>query len=411
MMGPGAMGPGALSPSGLPHHRKPGEIEAGIVAFKHGPPSFKAWWEWTMIAIIAVSGLVGIFAFVWYSYRSIRSGLKVRISLWTVSIFLRKQTKPGVHALPRNVEERIHLLSRMARDCRKTCDLPAKPTKFGVYLGFLNDPVTEDEARILSQWDAVVLDYCEPGILDAVSNGTIALGPHIIARLDLLEILRGKARDTEIDLSKVVYIISRIVRQTLRQPDKKRYFTGVLVAGWRERISIPLLHGLTKLLSAYGLEVFLEIPPPDFLHDIEKLEINLFSGVVVRNGTILPTGERRDFFSMEKMKTTTKAFVSQSCQRPFITFMWDTINDQTSLSHAVVRRAHMWCSYHGAIPYFVRNRALTSIFDIRIREEPLAAFQWLKDRRVMDVHEKYRSSRMVRAHEFIKPYAFNTDLS
>jgi hypothetical protein len=259
----------------------------------------------------------------------------------------------------------------------------------------ISSPATEAEVRILSQWDAIVLDYCEPGVLNAVSDDGIPLGPYIIARLDLLQILNSKAANTEIDLSKVVYVISKIIRQTLRQPNQRRYFTGVLVAGWRERVSIPLLNGLARLLSAYGLDVYLEVSSPNFLDGVEKLDIGVFSGIVVRNGTIMANGERRDYFEMDKMKTTTKAFVSQACQRPFITMMWDTINEEAHLSHAVVRRAHMWCSYHGAVLYITRVRALTDIHDIRSCEEPLAAFQWLKNRRVMNVHEKYRNTRTV----------------
>jgi hypothetical protein len=259
----------------------------------------------------------------------------------------------------------------------------------------VSNPITEEEGQILSQWDAVILDHCEPGILEAVNNDQIPLGPHILARLDMLQVLSFKAANTEVDLSRVVYVISKIIRQTLRQPDQRRYFTGVVVAGWRERLSTPLLNGLARLLAAYGLDVYLEVGPPDFLDGVEKLDIGLFSGFVLRNGTILPNGERRDYFEMDKMKTTTKAFVSQACQRPFLTLMWDTIADEVDLSHAVVRRAHMWCSYHGAVPYFTRQHALTSIYDVRSCEEPLAAFQWLKTRRVMNVHEKYRSTRNV----------------
>jgi hypothetical protein len=203
------------------------------------------------------------------------------------------------------------------------------------------------------------------------------------------------APNTEIELSRVVYIISKVIMQNLRQTEQRRYFTGVLVAGWRERLSIPLFNGLMKLLAAYGLDVYLEVGPPEFLDGVEKLDLKSFSGVIVRSGTILSNGERRDYFGMDKMKTTTKAFVSQACQRPFLTMMWDTIDDEADLSHAVVRRAHMWCSYHGAVPYFTRRQALISIYDIRSCQEPLAAFQWLKTRRVMNVHDKYRSTRKV----------------
>lgn len=305
------------------------------------------------------------------------------------------QAKTNVHALPRSVEERIYLLSRSAREARQSQSLSTAPATFGVYLGALSLPITDSEIEKLTQWEAIVLDYSQPGILDTVSSDNVSLGPHIIARLDFIQILKSKTADTEIDLSRVVYMVSKVVQQELRRPDQKRYFTGVVIAGWRERIPVPLLHGLTKLLSAYGLDVYLEVGPPNFLEDVERLEVGLFSGLIVRNGTILPNGERRDFFDMDKMKTTTKAFVSQACQRPFITMMWDTIDNDVPLSHAVVRRAHMWCNYHGAVPYLCRKAALENIADIQNCEEPLAAFQWLKSRRVMIVHEKYRTARAV----------------
>ncbi|KAJ4366246.1 hypothetical protein N0V83_007882 [Neocucurbitaria cava] len=353
----------------------------GIQAFRTGP-LLQEWWEWTLVAIISASGLVGVLSFVWFSYRSIRNAFKAN---------------KDEYLLPRSVQERIHLLSNSSNVIRIRQNLPAKPASFGVYLGLLNNPVTEEEAQILSQWEAVVLDYCEPGVLEAVSDDSIPLGPHIIARLDLLQIIKFAAMDNELDMARTVYIISWIIQQTLRRPDQRRYFTGVLVAGWRERMSAPLLNGLAKLMTAYGLEVYLEVGPPNFLDGVEKLDIKLFSGIIVRNGTIMPNGERRDFFDMDKMKTTTKAFVSQACQRPFITMMWDTINDDAALSHAVVRRAHMWCNYHGAVPYFTRQRALTNVHDVRSCEEPLAAFQWLKNKRVMSVHETYRTTRTLSA--------------
>lgn len=299
-------------------------------------------------------------------------------------------------ALPRSVQERIQLLSQSASATYPKQTLPSGPTSFGVYLGHINTPVTEVEEQILSQWDAIVLDYCEPGVLDAINDETLALGPHIIARLDLLQVLNFSATTSEVDMLRAVYLTSKIIRQTLRQPDQRRYFTGVLVAGWRERLSTQMLNGLAKLLSAYGLDVFLEIGPPNFLDSVDKPNLKLFAGVVVRNGTILRNGERRDFFEMDKMKTTTKAFVSESCMRPFTVMMWDTVEDDVDLSHAVARRSHMWCSYHGAIPFITRQGALTDMSQVRSCEEPLAAFQWLKNRKVMAVHEKFRTTRIVR---------------
>lgn len=355
------------------------------------------WWEWALVAIIGFSGLIGILTFLRYAYRSIRTFIKASIttSIHKVHGSQTSQASGEEKTLPRSVQERIHLLSDSPNVVCTKHSPPQKPSSFGVYLGSLSSPVTAEEARILSQWDTVVLDYCEPGVLEAISDGIVPFGPQIIARLDLLQMINFAAMDNDVDMSRTADILSRTIQQTLRQAGKKRYFTGVLIAGWRERVSIPLLNGLAKLLAAHGLDNYLEIGPPDFLDGIEQLELHRFAGVIVRNGTILTSGERRDYFNMEKMKTTTKAFVSQACQRPFFTMMWDTIADDVDLSHAVVRRAHMWCSYHGAVPFLTRHGALTNIDEIGAYEEPLSAFQWLKLRRVMEVHDKYRTARTV----------------
>ncbi|PVH97644.1 glycosyltransferase family 4 protein [Periconia macrospinosa] len=355
----------------------------GIQAFSSGTV-LETWWEYALVAIICASGLIGIIAFLWASYNSFKK-------------WFRTRTEGG--GLSRSIQEFFYVLTRSAERIRPTEPLPEKPSSFGVFLGSLSTPPADEEREVLAGWAAVVLDYRRPGVLEAVSNTDVVLGPHIIARLDLPQILPSKATENELDKYRAVYVVSNILQESLRQPDQRRYFTGVLVAGWEQYVSMPLLNGLAKLFAAHGLGVFLEVGPPDYLHQVENLDLNLFAGIVVRNGTIMRNGERRDFFAMDKMKTTTKAFVSQACLRPFITMMWDTIADEAELSHAVTRRAHMWCSYHGAIPYFVRQGALTDMAEIRSCEEPLAAFQWLKDRRVMNVHEKFRTTRIL-APEF-----------
>lgn len=241
----------------------------------------------------------------------------------------------------------------------------------------------------------IVLDLGQAGVLEAISDESVVLGPHVIARLDLVKVLPFVAKDNEIDMLKAIHLVSLFVDDTIRRPNQRRYCTGVLVAGWREQICMRMLNAIAKLFRAHGLDVYLEVAGPDFLSDVGKLNFKLLAGMVVRNGTIMENGERRDYFAMDKMKTTTKAFVSQACLRPFLTMMWDTIDDEADLSHAVTRRAHMWCSYHGATPYFARRSALIDIAEVRSCEEPLAAFQWLKDRRVMSVHEKFRTTRVV----------------
>jgi hypothetical protein len=52
----------------------------GIKAFGTGS-TLQEWWQWALVAIFSASGLVGLVAFLWYSYRSIRALLKVRLEV------------------------------------------------------------------------------------------------------------------------------------------------------------------------------------------------------------------------------------------------------------------------------------------------------------------------------------------
>ncbi|KAF2205298.1 hypothetical protein GQ43DRAFT_35562 [Delitschia confertaspora ATCC 74209] len=351
-------------------------VALGIHAFA-SEHVLQNWWEWVLVAIISASGLVGVIAFLFGITKSINRLFRSDVSSTT---------------LPRSIQERLHLSCAGAPHSQTNQPLPSKPSSFGVYLGPLSTPASDMEVSGLAQWEAVVLDPFQSGVLEAVQDGLAPLGTHVIARLDLQDLLRIRALDNEVNMLQAVHVISKAIK-VLRQPNPRSQFTGVLVASWRERLSIPLLNGVAKLFAAYGLDVFLETGPPDFLENTRNLNLNLFSGIIIRNGTILRNGERRDFFAMDKMKSTTKAFVSQSCLRPFTVLVWDTVDDDVDLSHAVVRRAHMWCSYHGATPFITREAAIMDITQGQSCEEPLAAFQWLKQRKVMGIHEVFRTTR------------------
>jgi hypothetical protein len=52
----------------------------GIKAFPIGSPNFQHWWQWVLVAIIAISGVIGLSACLWYSLRSIIGLLKVSTS-------------------------------------------------------------------------------------------------------------------------------------------------------------------------------------------------------------------------------------------------------------------------------------------------------------------------------------------
>ena len=172
-------------------------------------------------------------------------------------------------------------------------------------------------------------------------------------------------------------------------------FTGILLAGWEKRISAAVLNEIIRFLTILGLGVYLEISPPNFLEDVDAPDFRLLAGVVVRNGTILPNGERRDFFQMEKMKSTVKEFVTQSCLRQFTVMMWETVEEGVTVSNAVAKRSFSWSSYYGALAWIGTKSALHDPALACACQEPLPAFQWLKEAEVMSVHDKFRSTSHV----------------
>jgi hypothetical protein len=192
-----------------------------------------------------------------------------------------------------------------------------------------------------------------------------------------------------------VDVISQKLNDVFEQTNGCRHLRGILLAEWRERLPVSMLDLVAKLISSHDLEVYLQVDPPEFLEGDGSPTLSLFSGLVVRNATILPNGELRDFFQMEKMKSTTKAFVSESCNRRFLVMMMETVDDDVHLSHAVLRRCYMWCGYHGALPWIGRDAYITDATKSGSFAEPLAAFQWLKDRKVMDVHDVFRKTKNV----------------
>jgi glycosyltransferase involved in cell wall biosynthesis len=256
---------------------------------------------------------------------------------------------------------------------------------------------------MLSAYDLIVIDPKQAGVLELVTDQSFRLPPHVVARLDLYQMLSSESRGSETSLLRSMERILTTIESTLKpsKPGGRNAITGFALAGWHNLMSTVLLNALAQYLQKAGLRTYLEVVPPHFLDGDDKdsriqyraPNLGLFSGVILRNGTVLPSGEVRDFFQMERMRSTTREFVSQSCQRQFTVMMWDPVDDRIEVSHAVVKRAFAWCGYHGAILWLGSDAGLTqSVANIAV-EEPLASFQWLKDQKVMKIHEAYRKNR------------------
>jgi hypothetical protein len=274
----------------------------------------------------------------------------------------------------------------------------SKPTSFGVYSGIVHYPPTEDESRLLNQYDLIVLDPSQAGVLDALADSEHTLSPHIVGRLDIYQLLSAVSVSSESEMVRSLDRILAAIDNLFQHPGAQRAFTGLLLTGWHSLLPVPMLNALAKYLSELGLDVYLEVVPPHFLEGSRLPDLRYLAGVIIKNGTILPNGEVRDYFQMEKMRTTTKAFVSQSCLRPFTVMIWDIVNERVELSHAVVKRTYNWCSYHGALVWVGPETSITNAeFNFPVLE-PLAAFHWLKDAKVMKIHEEYRATRQVNTY-------------
>ena len=171
-------------------------------------------------------------------------------------------------------------------------------------------------------------------------------------------------------------------------------FTGVLLAAW-DAFPVPVLLELSYVITTLNLDVYLETSAPEFLRDTKVLASEAITGLVIRNGLLLPNGERRDCFDMEKFRPTVKGFVSQACLRDFTVLMWETLDNDALPSNAVLKRTYKWCSFYNALSWMGSNNALYDDSVDVVEFEPLSAFDWLKESRVVEIHEMWRNKRTV----------------
>jgi hypothetical protein len=268
-----------------------------------------------------------------------------------------------------------------------------------VYLGGFKYPLTQYDRGLFERYELLVLDPSQAGVLDVLEDTSLAFPKHIVARLDLYQMLSLESKGSETpmlrSLERIIGFIENMISCN-RRNGKTTVITGIVFAGWHNMMSTALLNTFATYVSKLGLNSYLEVVPPHFLESIKRPNFSLFAGVIIRNGTILPNGEVRDFFQMDKMQSTVREFVSQSCLRQFTVMMWDPVDDRIEVSHAVVKRSYQWCGYHGALVWIGSDASISQTSANVPVTEPLAAFQWLKDQRVMKIHQIYRNNRLVR---------------
>ncbi|KAE8161192.1 hypothetical protein BDV40DRAFT_301645 [Aspergillus tamarii] len=321
------------------------------------------WWQFVFIGILIACVATGS---LWLLY----SGTKKLLNYI--------KTRPRSEKVPPNVSQRLVTLSN------KLLNVPniqrRKPSSFGVYLGSFSSPPDRDQLRLLNEWDLLIVDPFQSGTAQAIRY---VEGKQLLGRVDLDRVL-SKDESTLSAIEK----IENLLTGTFDSAN----FSGMVLANWEGKFPTPVFTKLIEVIDELGLAVYLETAPPDFLKDHNSMQNPAISGIVIQNASILPEGQKRDYFQLVKMQPTIKAFVSEACVRDFVVMAWETIDDNAALSNAVVRRSLQWCNFYSAIPWIGRKSALTNAaLNVKI-SEPLSSFGWLKDAEIIKAHDRWRSN-------------------
>ncbi|RKF78556.1 putative glycosyl group 1 family protein [Golovinomyces cichoracearum] len=336
---------------------------------------FQDWWRIVLVGFIVVSASLGV-AYQVYLFSNRYRDLKFKFSSGSLNLDINKCF---FNASLDFCQYRIEKSTK-------------KPQNFGVYLGKLGKSLTTREAQILSKWDLLVIDPLLPGILEAMYSGKYTFSPQVLARLDLRLISNQNTQTQIVILTKWV---TKNIISLHKTTGSQNYFAGICICNWVEVCPISFLKKFIYFLDSLGLLVYIEISSPDFLDEPQLIELEEVNGLIIRNGTIFPNGEQKDPFQMAQMRPTIKTFVSQSCSRSFMILLWETINDDAHPSNAVLRRCYQWSKFYNALPWITRKSALHIIGSTFTYKEPLGAFDWLKNKKVMEIHRKWRLNQSI----------------
>ena len=285
--------------------------------------------------------------------------------------------------MPKKLSQKLDELSSRVLTLANPRSTRRRPSSFGVYLGSFSNPVTESQQRLLEQWDLLVVDPAQEGVVGAVTE---LEATQVVGRLDLSVLISSRSSRLE--------VIEKIESFTLNTFHHSP-FSGILLANWEGRLKPIAQRRLFEAIHKLGLSVYLETASPDFLKDRNVLQTDAVSGLVIRNASILSNGEKRDYFQMDKLQATIKAFVSEACMRNFVVMAWETVDDDTPVSNAVLRRSMQWCNFYSAISWIGSESALQDATVNTRAVEPLPAFGWLKEAHTMNAHEIWRSNSKI----------------
>ena len=200
---------------------------------------------------------------------------------------------------------------------------------------------------------------------------------------------------------RAINVLAVTIGSYLKRPrDSQSPFTGVVLADCHEHFQPVVLNEVVTFIDGLGLDVWMELGPPDYLSERQCREINWLKvrGVIYRNGTILPNGDRRNYFQMEKMRTVMRVVAAQKPIGSSTLAMWDTVDEGVEVSHEVLHRSYKWCNYNSAMSWIAPRAALTDAkiaSEKTVIHEPIGAMMWLKDEQTLETHNIWRQNENI----------------
>ena len=255
----------------------------------------------------------------------------------------------------------------------------------------------------------LIVDPLQPGITRALLYINRQKG-YVIGRIDVAA-LTGGMQETE-RIAKVKAITDAIIKNMGPNGDSPSPYDGVLIANWDETITPGICNEIIGFLNSVNFNVYNEITAPRFMDSVNSnINVSQLAGMVFINGSILPNGERRDYFDLLCMKSALEIVTAQSCLREFAVVMCEIVDDDAQLTNAVVKRSSNWCSYYGAVTWIGNRSALTDATLSFPVNTPDSAFEWLKREKVMGLHETWRLNAKVCCHNAAAYNRFQINLS
>lgn len=326
---------------------------------------------------------VGLIYIIWVLCRLVVSSRQQKKSTVT---FSAKEL-----ATPEDIK-RITTISRVGKEIKGKKFAAAD--SFGVFLGDLDEShVSQAQlTKITSCWDFLVLNAKAAGLDRALaaSQSTFRL-----ARFDIA-MMSGVTRMNRDNKNEIVFnndinqanakaVVGDMI-STLERLGASNRFTGIVIAGWEDFLTSGAINALINLFQ--DTSVYVETMPPHYIQDSQaSLQLRDAAGLIVKNGSMMPTATRRDFFKLLPANAAIRMACKQTMVRQdFLLAMYNPFEGDAVASNAELIRCERWCDYY-SIKYW--NGPEAALYDAKFfggkNKVPTQALNYLKKEELMDV--------------------------